>query len=408
MIHTFWRLSEAGADNLGLAFTDDGLLLGHTSLIERRGTHYVVRERHEIERLLKRAYHGEPPVDRLMGGFTTVASALNANDQCLARIAAVHLQIPDLPSPAARDALAAEDALIKYARDESAGDANWNPALHPRAGTPPNPGWFAPTDGETSSVRVAANDDPNRGSDAERPGSNTPKPYSSSPLQTKPETARPPLEGEIIPPSPKGEIARTPLEIELEAQRIESRRALRTTAIALLRMSGEVAANIIPIIDILADVMLANDIITLAREWQKLKIEQQAVSDFIKKAPYSLMELQVRSPLGYEEFSRYDLFIKITLDDKDLSKRFGPAGDGYQYHHIVTQGGQNATKIPAAQLQNIDNIVRLPTLIHEEVTAEYLGPAPADETKTLYEWVQSQPYSIQREEGLRILRKLRF
>jgi hypothetical protein len=39
---------------------------------------------------------------------------------------------------------------------------------------------------------------------------------------------------------------------------------LRTTAIALLRMSGEVAANIIPIIDILADVMLANDIITLA------------------------------------------------------------------------------------------------------------------------------------------------
>ena len=73
---------------------------------------------------------------------------------------------------------------------------------------------------------------------------------------------------------------------------------MRTTAIALLRMSGEVAANIIPIIDILADVMLANDIITLAREWQKLKIEQQAVSDFIKKAPYSLMELQVRSPLG--------------------------------------------------------------------------------------------------------------
>jgi hypothetical protein len=111
------------------------------------------------------------------------------------------------------------------------------------------------------------------------------------------------------------------------------------------------------------------------------------------------MELQVRSPLGYEEFSRYDLFIKITLDDKDLSKRFGPAGDGYQYHHIVTQGRQNATKIPAAQLQNTDNIVRLPTLIHEAVTAEYLGPA---------EWVQSQPYSIQREEGLRILRKLRI
>ena len=106
-----------------------------------------MRERGEIERLLKRAYHGEPPVDRLMSGLATVASALNANDQCLARIAAVHLEIPDLPSAATRDAMAAEDSLIKYARDEGTGGANWNPALHPRTGTPPNPGWFAPTDG---------------------------------------------------------------------------------------------------------------------------------------------------------------------------------------------------------------------------------------------------------------------
>jgi hypothetical protein len=62
----------------------------------------------------------------------------------------------------------AADVLIKYARDE-AGGSNWNPALHPRAGTPPNPGWFAPPDGtgdESNSVRTAQNDDPNRRSDA--------------------------------------------------------------------------------------------------------------------------------------------------------------------------------------------------------------------------------------------------
>src|SRR5262245_16714249 len=105
MLNHFWRLSEAGPDNLGLACTDDGLLLGQTLLIERRDEHFIVRERDEIERLLKRAYHGEPPVDRLMSGLATVASALNVNDQCLARIAAVHLMIPDLPSAAARDAL---------------------------------------------------------------------------------------------------------------------------------------------------------------------------------------------------------------------------------------------------------------------------------------------------------------
>ena len=79
----FWRLGEAGPNNLGLACTDDGLLLGHTSLIERRGDRFIVRERGEIERLLKRGYHGEPLVDRLMSGLAMVASALNANDQCL-------------------------------------------------------------------------------------------------------------------------------------------------------------------------------------------------------------------------------------------------------------------------------------------------------------------------------------
>lgn len=94
---------------------------------------------------MKYAYPGGVAVDRLMPRLATVAAALNANDPCLARIAAVHLRIPDLPSSAARDALVAEDALIKYARDEGGGD--WNPALHPRNGTPPNPGWFAPTDG---------------------------------------------------------------------------------------------------------------------------------------------------------------------------------------------------------------------------------------------------------------------
>jgi hypothetical protein len=126
-MHQMWRLSEAVPQNLGLACTDDGLLLGRTSLIERHDGRFVVRARGEIERLLRCAYDGEPPVDRLMSGLARVASALNANDQCLARIAAVHLQVPDLASPAVRDALAMEDSLIKYAR-EGGGGADWNPA----------------------------------------------------------------------------------------------------------------------------------------------------------------------------------------------------------------------------------------------------------------------------------------
>lgn len=163
-----WRLSEGGEDNLGLACTADGLILGRTSLIERRGQHFVVRERTEIERLLRRAYDTDPPTERIMRGLETVARALNVDDQCLARIAAVHLRIPDLPNALARSDMEAEDSLIKYARDEG-GESNWDPAKHPRTGMPPNPGWFAPTDGgrdESSSIRTAANDDSTQRSDA--------------------------------------------------------------------------------------------------------------------------------------------------------------------------------------------------------------------------------------------------
>jgi contact-dependent growth inhibition (CDI) system restriction endonuclease-like protein len=111
-------------------------------------------------------------VERLMPGLATVASALNANDLCLACIAAVHLKIPDLPNQAACNALDAEDSLIKYARDQG-GTTDWNPTLHPRIGTPPNPGWFAPTGGashDSPGVRVAENDDPTRRPDASSDG----------------------------------------------------------------------------------------------------------------------------------------------------------------------------------------------------------------------------------------------
>jgi hypothetical protein len=161
MIHRIWRLSETSDhNNLGLACTDQGLLLGRTPLIERRDGRFVVRERDAIERLLSHAYRTSYSAGRIMPGLATVAAALNAGDQGLARIAAVHLRLPNLPDRAARDAMEAMDVLLKYARDESGDDAR-NPALHPRTGTPPNPEWFAPTNGdESSSTRTAQNDDP--------------------------------------------------------------------------------------------------------------------------------------------------------------------------------------------------------------------------------------------------------
>jgi hypothetical protein len=349
----FWRLSEGGEDNFGPAITRDGLVLGRTPLIERRDERFVVRERREIERLLRRAYQDDLSADRLMPGLATVVAALNANDPCLARIAAVHLRIPDLPDRSARDGLEAEDILIK--------SANTDPGSHlhkihkASPDDPKHPGWPAGTPGG-------------------RCGKFRPKDGSGATLT-------------------------------LEVWNRITRDALRTGLVAALHIGIEGLANLIPGVDIAADVAMVAEIAQTFSEYRKLAIEATAALDFVKDGPYSLEDLQISSS-DYEEFSSYDQFVKGELSLDQMAKRFGGAGDGNQYHHIVTQGGANADNIPPEQLQNTENIIILPTLLHEAVSDEYWRPAPDGSKMTLYEWLQTQPYDVQRRIGLDILRDL--
>lgn len=71
------RLSEGGNGGLGLSCTEDGLFLGRTPLIERRGERYLIRPQHDLERLLNRAYPTGMTLDRVIRGLIVVASALS-------------------------------------------------------------------------------------------------------------------------------------------------------------------------------------------------------------------------------------------------------------------------------------------------------------------------------------------
>jgi hypothetical protein len=149
-----WRLSDRKRSP-GLRCAEEGLFLAETPLLERHSTGFAVRPQADLERILDRGFGFKVSLDHVMSGLGTVASALNAGDLCRARIAAVHLRIPDLPDAFARLDMQLEDVALKLdriAKTTAAGD--WNPASggwdsdkHPRAGTGPNPGWFAPTGG---------------------------------------------------------------------------------------------------------------------------------------------------------------------------------------------------------------------------------------------------------------------
>jgi hypothetical protein len=373
MIRQIWRLSEGGDESLGVACTNKGLLLGRTPLIEWRHDRFSVRSRSDVEKLLSCAYGTEIAADRLMPGFAIVASALNADDMCLACIAAVQLRLPDLPDQTARDDMEALDALIKYPRDEGDG-ASWDAAKHPRVGTPPNSGWFAATgssrDG-SSPTRTAANDDPRQRSDA------TPS------AESNPNTA---LIGEL-----KNRITRHRLRISL---------------VAALEIGVEGLGNLIPGVDVAADVALVAAVARTASEYRQLAVDAAVALDFVKRGPHSLEDLTVSS--NYQEFSNYGAFVKGESSPNVIVKMFGLAGSGKQYHHIVTQGALNGKTFPAELLQNTGNIVPLPALLHEVVTDEYRRPAPDNSGRTLYRWLQTQPYEVQREMGLKILRELRI
>jgi hypothetical protein len=353
MIPKIWRLSEnSGDDNLGLACTEQGLMLGRTALIERRDGRFAVRDPAEIERLLGRAYRKQLPVDRITSGLATVTAALNANDQGLARIAAVHLRIPDLPDLATRDAMETEDVLIKYLRQRELKDE----IRKASPDDPKHPGWPAGTEG-------------GRGG------------------QFRPKDG---LEAAIAQ------------DVIERIQRIKARQALRTEALAVLRLAAELAVDAVPGIGLAADAATLIDMANTIAELKKLKIDADAAIEFVRHGPYSLDELQVSN--NYEEFSSYGDFIKDAAYIALIVKRFGGAGSGNQYHHIVTQGGANI-KIPQEQLQNTDNIIPLPTLLHEAVNGEYSQRRQGTKM-TEYQWLQTQPYDVQREEGLKILRRL--
>jgi hypothetical protein len=309
-MHQVWRLNEYHEGNLGLACTEEGLVLGRTALIERQEAKFAVRERTEIERLLSRAYGTDLPVDRLMSGLATVAIALNANDPGLARIAAVHLRIPDLANLAARDRLEAEDILIKSNYRHS--DVHEAVPLKARCAGDENESYLL---NAAESIHKASPDDPKHpGWPAGTPG------------------------GQGGKFRPKGG---SEFDISLEVLRMVARQALRTGALAILRVAVEAAGEAIPGVDVAATIALLADMARLISDLKQLKTDADAALDFVKDGPRSLEDLQVSSN-GYEDFSSYDEFYKAGLSLELLAKRFGAAGDGQQYHHIVTQGGANA------------------------------------------------------------------
>src|SRR6185437_7930017 len=126
--------------------------------------------------------------------------------------------------------------------------------------------------------------------------------------------------------------------------------------------------------------------------------------DFVKNGPYSLDELRVNQ--DDVSFSSFKDFKKISEDEEEvIVRRYPITGSGNEYHHIVEQGGDNASNFTPEQLQSTKNIIPLPGPIHDLVSAHY-STEYDDSGKTVRDWLSGQSFDEQYKYGLKTLRNL--
>jgi len=138
----FFRLSPGGIE-----CDEGGLRVGDVALLARdeKGA-WAARDERDLDYDLSRAYGFPVNVRVKMAGLGAVANALQSRNIAKAQIAALLLRLPD-PLPLAGAALG-KSGERRLSRDLVAcgllkADDGWDEE-HPRTGSPPNPGWFAP------------------------------------------------------------------------------------------------------------------------------------------------------------------------------------------------------------------------------------------------------------------------
>ncbi len=123
-----------------------GVFVGHAPLLEQIGSSWRPRPIAALNQELTDCYRLPVDIAAKVNALALIARALDRGDLAMAAIAAVQMQFPDPPSLAKGSEN--PDTIVCRARELACSGllkADWDPAQHPRAGVPPNPGWFAPT-----------------------------------------------------------------------------------------------------------------------------------------------------------------------------------------------------------------------------------------------------------------------
>jgi hypothetical protein len=138
-----------------------GVFVGHAPLLEQIDGFWRPRPTAELNQDLTNCYRLPVDITAKANALALIAHALNRGDLAMAAIAAVQMQIPN-PPLLTKGSEPFDETMRRAAELRRAGLLkDWDPAKHPRTGTPPNRAWFAPVShSENESIQVAVRPDP--------------------------------------------------------------------------------------------------------------------------------------------------------------------------------------------------------------------------------------------------------
>jgi len=323
----------------------------------------------------------------------------------LAKIAAAQLGLPGLPDQHAARRVLALDQLDK-----------WTPALHPRwpaHSTEAHGGTFRPRDGGDG-LAVPAQFRPMLPPVAPRPipvpapparpvpapptepipglGHNAPpEPIEPEPpLIVTPHVPNAPGPGPVPPPlspivlPPVGAEQETPGSLAAASDAGAAVAGLTSVLSQVPKRSWDIYNAGRRVADALAD---AYD----KGEAETVDAIASAVDDagVWLKREYPNIVSYLDPPKTYEEM-------------RDAARN--PPQNGYEDHHIVEKGPQN-DDLPQAQLEEPDNILRIPEYKHREITRYYQTEDPDLDGLTPRQYLRGKPFGERFQFGLGVIRR---
>jgi hypothetical protein len=406
-----FRLSSVAG--LGVRCDADGAFVGDVALLRRVGNEWAPFSGEELSAALSKTYG--PPVDASAKekGLATIARALNGGEVARAQLATLFAHFPDPPCLAKR--APSQDEIIKLALAlDWAGLLKINTRHYPAGTSGGKGGQFAPKDEAAAQDADNANaNDPTDFINTLEHDARNPTPKSQTELKVIDEVEAELSNAEqsgirsetesVVAAAEEKVLAATEKKVAATEIRLFARRAIRTGALDALKVGGKLVLDAIPIIDIAAGISTAHDVLEMFQEYRAFRIAVKAVQEFVDRGPQTLKQLLVDStPRSFKNFAALKKLDSIEELLAELQKFYGPAGEGMEYHHIIEQG----SGLPADIVQNSDNVVRIPKILHEAINARYQQVVKESGNRSLREWLRGKPAWLQRLWGEKVMRDL--